>query len=264
MRLRLELVPVGLVVALAVFVLTSSVRASRSRARREAAAATAALAADTMVVRSGVVQAKVQRALVPTSVTPAASPEEMRRRVRNLAPGTYIDDVLAAQDSGLYRWPERLSDALRIYVEPVPLVRDWDPRYVQTARAVFGEWSAAGFPLRFTFIFDSASADIGIYWRDRFGAEEGQRIGVTDRIQSSAFQIVRARVGIALHDSVGRPMSAVVIGGILRHEIGHALGLNHAKDASSVMYHESATSTISPSDRATLRLIYLVPGGSLK
>ena len=50
----------------------------------------------------------------------------------------------------------------------------------------------------------------------------------------------------------------------LMHEIGHALGLNHANDPSSVMYRESATSTISASDRATLRLIYLVPAGSLK
>jgi predicted Zn-dependent protease len=50
----------------------------------------------------------------------------------------------------------------------------------------------------------------------------------------------------------------------VRHEIGHALGLNHADDATSVMYREAATSTISPSDRATLRLIYLLPPGSLR
>ena len=59
-------------------------------------------------------------------------------------------------------------------------------------------------------------------------------------------------------------MSATVVGGILRHEIGHALGLNHANDPTSVMYRQSATSTIGTSDRATLRLLYLVPPGSLK
>jgi hypothetical protein len=30
------------------------------------------------------------------------------------------------------------------------------------------------------------------------------------------------------------------------------------------MYHESATTQIGTSDRTTLRLLYLVPGGSLK
>ena len=30
------------------------------------------------------------------------------------------------------------------------------------------------------------------------------------------------------------------------------------------MYRESAATTISPSDRATLRLLYLVPPGSLR
>ena len=54
------------------------------------------------------------------------------------------------------------------------------------------------------------------------------------------------------------------LSGILRHEIGHALGLNHASDQTSVMYRESATTTIAPSDRATLRLLYLVPPGSLR
>ena len=87
---------------------------------------------------------------------------------------------------------------------------------------------------------------------------------MTERVQTSAFQIARARVAIANHDSIGRALSVTTVGGIIRHEIGHALGLNHANDPTSVMYRESATSTIGISDRATLRLIYLVPPGSLK
>jgi predicted Zn-dependent protease len=55
-----------------------------------------------------------------------------------------------------------------------------------------------------------------------------------------------------------------MVAGILRHEIGHALGLNHAGDATSVMYRESATAEIAQSDRATLRLLYLLPPGSLR
>ncbi|HEY5439932.1 MAG TPA: matrixin family metalloprotease [Gemmatimonadaceae bacterium] len=228
--------------------------------RREAAA----LARDTTMVSAGQVQGSVRRELVPAGKVQATPPEDLRRQVRNLAAGTYVNDILAEQDSALYRWPERLSDALRVYVEPSSPIAGFDPRYPQMARDIFAEWSAAGFPLRFTFIYDSSSADLTIRWRDRFGPEDGQRIGVTERVQTSAFLIAKARVSVANHDSTGRALSPTVVGGVLRHEIGHALGLNHANDLSSVMYRESATATISASDRATLRLLYLVPPGSLK
>ena len=228
--------------------------------RREAAA----LARDTTMVSAGQVQGSVRRELVPAAKVQATPPEDLRRQVRNLAAGTYVNDILAEQDSALYRWPERLSDALRVYVEPSSPIAGFDPRYPQMARDIFAEWSAAGFPLRFTFIYDSSSADLTIRWRDRFGPEDGQRIGVTERVQTSAFLIAKARVSVANYDSTGRALSPTVVGGVLRHEIGHALGLNHANDLSSVMYRESATATISASDRATLRLLYLVPPGSLK
>jgi predicted Zn-dependent protease len=216
------------------------------------------------MVAAGLVQGTVRRQLVPAGQRQATPPEDLRRQVRNLADGTYIDDILLAQDSALYRWPDHLGDVIRVYVEPTSDIPGFDARYPQMAREVFAEWSVAGFPLRFAFIYDSTSADITVRWRERFGAEEGQRIGVTERTQTSAFLIAKAAVSIANHDSTGRPLSVSAVGGILRHEIGHALGLNHASDPSSVMYRESATSTIGGSDRATLRLIYLVPAGSLK
>jgi predicted Zn-dependent protease len=103
-----------------------------------------------------------------------------------------------------------------------------------------------------------------IRWKDRFPPSEGQRIGVTERIQTSKFWIAIARIDVANHDSAGRLLSTRTVAGILRHEIGHALGLNHSGDATSVMYREAATSMISASDRATLRLLYLVPPGSLR
>lgn len=206
----------------------------------------------------------VRRHIVPKGRGQTTPPEELRSRVGNLKPGTYIDDIIAEQDSALYRWPERLSDALRVYVEPSSPAADWDSGYPELARSIFAEWEQAGFPLRFTFIYDSTSADITIRWKDRFGPQEGQRIGVTERVHTSAFWITGARMEIANHDSAGRVLPARIVGGILRHEIGHALGLNHANDPSSVMYREAATSTIAQSDRATLRLLYLMPPGSLR
>jgi predicted Zn-dependent protease len=191
-------------------------------------------------------------------------PEELRRRIDNLKSGSYVDDILVAQDSALYRWPDNGVDAIKVYVEPSSSAAGWDPAYVELAHNAFAQWNEAGFPLRFTYIDDSERADIRIRWRERFPAEEGQRIGVTERIHTSEFWIASARIDIANHDSIGRLIPTRMVGGTLRHEIGHALGLNHAGDPTSVMYRESAGTTISPSDRATLRLLYLVPPGSLR
>jgi len=193
-----------------------------------------------------------------------ASPEQLRRRVDNLKPGSYIDDIIDAQDSALYRWPDERGDAVQVYLEPSSSAAGWQPAYVELARGAFAEWNDAGFPLRFNFIYDSTKADITLRWKERFPAEEGQRIGVTERIHTSEFWIASARIDIANHDSVGRLIPTRMVAGTLRHEIGHALGLNHANDATSVMYRESASTSISPSDRATLRLLYLVPPGSLR
>jgi predicted Zn-dependent protease len=232
--------------------------ARRQRAAVEAVQQTTITAAESArgVTRLAVVPEQGNRQVTP--------PAELRRRVANLENGTYIADVLSEQDSVLYRWPDRLSNAVRVWVQPTSDVPNWKPEYPEVARTVFEEWSQAGFPLTFTFIFDSTSADIAIRWIDRFPAESGQRIGETERSQSPTSLITNARVAAALHDSTGRVLSPSAVAGILRHEVGHALGLNHSNDKSSVMYRESATSVIGASDRATLRLIYLVPAGSLR
>lgn len=253
----------ALLVTLALFVGVSTVRSTRARARRAAAASRRALAADTLVSVHGIVQGRVVRA-VSRERTQELAPDQLRRRIAALAPGTYIGDILAEQDSALYRWPAARGEPLRVHLQTPVAGAAGDPAYLPLVEAVFEEWRAAGFPRPFTFILDSASADITVTWRDRFSAEEGQRIGMTDRRQTSSFAIAHAAVQIALHDSAGRPFTPATVAGIVRHEVGHALGLNHAEDPSSVMYRESATTALAPSDRATLRLLYSVPGGSVR
>jgi len=234
---------------------TASVRQAQRDAR---------IARSIRVTREDSARGVMRKEVVSSGHGQSTPPEELRRRVGLLAPGTYVTDILTQQDSVLFRWPERLLDAVRVYVEPTSAVSDWSLEYPLMARSVFDEWALAGFPLRFAFVFDSAGADIAIRWVERFPSEAGQRIGETERIHTSASLIANARVLVANHDSSGRVLKPDVVAGIIRHEVGHALGLNHANDSASVMYRESASWAISSSDRATLRLLYLVPAGSLK
>lgn len=258
--MRAELVPAALLALLAGGVALGAVRTSGARQHHR----DAIVARETRITHDDSLRGVTRKALAPAGEGQTTSPAELRRRVGNLAPGTYVADILAEQDSVLYRWPERLRDAVRVYVQPAAAIAGWNAEYPEMARGVFGEWSEAGFPIRFTFITDSASADISIRWIERFPAEGGQRIGETERVHTSAALIASARVVIANHDSAGHALPPGVVAGIVRHEVGHALGLNHAGDSSSVMYRDAATSTIGASDRATLRLLYLVPAGSLK
>ena len=118
-RLRPEPLLVVVLVAFAGLIAMGGTRSVRRTRARSAAA----LARDTILTQAQIARGVTRRSLAPTAaVTQAEPPAELRRRVANLAPGTYIDDILAEQDSTLYRWPERLSDALRVYVEPTSAV----------------------------------------------------------------------------------------------------------------------------------------------
>jgi predicted Zn-dependent protease len=75
---------------------------------------------------------------------------------------------------------------------------------------------------------------------------------------------VAAEIDVAVHDSSGRTIPPSGLAGIVRHEAGHALGLGHSGDPRTKMYPVEMTETITPADRATLRLLYRLPPGQIR
>jgi hypothetical protein len=172
--------------------------------------------------------------------------------------GTYIGDILAMQDSVILRWPERRINAIRVWVSTPKNVTDWNDGFADMARSVFNEWGAAGSPLRFDFVVDSASSDIQVKWVPQFNSSH---IGSATRLVDQHSWIVGAEIDIAVHDSSGRTFNPIELTGIARHEVGHALGLGHSQDRRTLMFPEETMYDISPTDLATLRLIYTLPPG---
>ena len=216
--------------------------------------------ARTATPKIGDVNSAIRRSSAPKLVRNVA---DIRQRIRDGARGTYMVDMLESQDSVLYRWPDSRDRPLRVWVQSDPKIRSWWIGYVQTARESFMEWETAGLPIRFEYPTDSTGADIIIRWIEQFPSNE-LRIGRTRRLADHNAWVTRAEIVVALHDRDGDSFPPDEVSEILRHEIGHALGLGHSKDRGTIMYPENTQLDITSLDRETLRLLYTLPPGSIK
>jgi hypothetical protein len=187
---------------------------------------------------------------------------ELRRRIEAGSPGTYMPDMLLDRDSLLTRWPERTVEPVRVWIQRRPIVSDWSPQLFEVVRAAFDEWGTVGQPVRFEFTIDSARADIRVNFTD--SVTQGTRLGVTTHRYDQQGWIVSAEIAVSTHDTDGSVHPPSLIAAIARHEVGHALGLGHSRDRATIMYPESETLAITGPDRATLKLLYSLPPGSVK
>jgi hypothetical protein len=186
--------------------------------------------------------------------------EDIRRRLELSAEGTYIRELLLARDSALARWPDRRGRPLHVWVQPAPDLPAFRPNFVSLVQDAFTDWTSSGIPLLFTFVVDSAAADIRVTWVDRFNEPIS---GKTLWAHDEHWWIVDADIQLALHHRSGEALDASAMRAIARHEVGHLIGLDHTTDSSAIMTPRVRVRELSSSDRATAQLLYLLPPGPI-
>ena len=207
--------------------------------------------------RAGEVRVRMVRSGNPP---PARDLEEIRRHIALGAPGTYIGDVLAKQDSQLVRWPE--STVFRVWIAPTTSATEWLPEYADTVRSAFAAWTAAGAPIGAQFTADSAAANVRVHWIDHFA--EGGTIGQTLQTWDQYRWLVAGDITIATHTMSGQTLGASWVRACALHEIGHLFGLNHSSSPGDIMASEAHALDLSRADLATLRLLYALPPGAVR
>lgn len=187
--------------------------------------------------------------------------EEAVLYLEGASAGTYIDEVLAASDSLVTRWPLRDDRTLTYWVQAGVGMPEWTIEHRRMVDDAFREWDHAGLPLRLVATSDSASANMVVLWRGQFDEPIS---GKTRWTHDRRGWIRSARVTIALHRFTGETLASDEVRAITLHEIGHAIGLDHTMDPSNVMAPKVRVRALSEVDRATAQLLYRLPAGSLK
>jgi predicted Zn-dependent protease len=191
----------------------------------------------------------------------ALEPRELRRRLDQGVTGTYIRELLESRDSSLARWPARTMQPLRVWVaQPVDLL-GWNEQFPSSVRDAFDAWVETGIPMRFTFIYDSTSADVHVRFLPKFPTGIS---GKTLWTRNTAWWMVSSDIVLSLAHPNGGPVTAQQMRAIAMHEVGHLLGLDHTSDPTNIMSARIRVRDLSDADRATVRLLYSVPAGSAR
>lgn len=172
---------------------------------------------------------------------------------------TYLPELLVIRDGWNYRWPDRRADPMRIWVQ-TPADTAFDPDWVELVQESFNAWDGLGLPLLFTFVPDSARAEIHVTWVQRF---EERMTGRTLWRNDQHGWITGGTIVLARELPDGRLVNREGIRAIARHEVGHLLGLDHTSDSTSIMSAQVFVTGLAEIDRRTARLAYDLPPGRI-
>ncbi len=192
---------------------------------------------------------------------PALEPREMLRRLNQGAQGTYMEELLLTRDSSLARWPVRVTEPLRVWIDEPDALNGWNIEFSVSVRDAFDTWTQTGIPIRFTFVHDSASADVHVRFIPKFPSGIS---GKTLWSRNTGWWLVSGDIVLSLSHPNSGPVNAMQMRAIALHEVGHLLGLDHTDDPTNIMSARIRVRDLSDADRATIRLLYSVPAGSTR
>jgi hypothetical protein len=241
----------------AVEVLQTRTEASHRSHQRSAGASAESLGeAEVTITR----EARSERTREDARLAREMERDDVQRRLQAGAPGTYISEMLLSHDSALARWPDRRYKPLKVWLQPSSKLKDWSADLVPIVREAFVEWSETGIPVAFSFVADSQHADVHVTWIDKFDEPIS---GKTLWAHDEHWWIVEANIVLAVHHRSGEVLDASAVRAIALHEVGHLIGLDHTNDSTNIMTSRVRVRELSPADRATAQLLYMLPPGPI-